>query len=69
MVKVHPSDYYAWLAESLSDRGKAGQRLSGLIKLDCIEFFYNPKRHHGYAGGLAPVEFENQYFKRLKSVY
>jgi putative transposase len=36
---------------------------------DYIELFYNSKRRHGYAGGLAPVEFENQYFNRLESVY
>jgi putative transposase len=36
---------------------------------DYIELFYNPKRRHGYANGLAPVEFEKQYFNRIKSVY
>ncbi len=36
---------------------------------DYIELFYNPKRRHGYTGGLAPVEFEKQYFNRLQSVY
>jgi putative transposase len=36
---------------------------------DYIELFYNSKRRHGYAGGLAPVEFEKQYFNQLKSVY
>ena len=36
---------------------------------DYIELFYNPKRRHGYTNGLSPVEFENQYFNRLKSVY
>ena len=36
---------------------------------DYIELFYNPKRRHSYANGLSPVEFENQYFKRLESVY
>ena len=35
---------------------------------DYIEMFYNPKRRHGYAGGLSPVKFEQQYFSRLKSV-
>ena len=34
-----------------------------------IELFYNPKRRHGYANGLSPVEFENQYFNRQQSVY
>jgi putative transposase len=33
-----------------------------------IEMFYNPKRRHGYANDVSPVEFENQYFNRLKSV-
>ena len=37
--------------------------------LDYIELFYNSKRRHGYAGSLAPVEFEKQYFNRLQSVY
>ncbi|HJW23947.1 MAG TPA: IS3 family transposase, partial [Rhodocyclaceae bacterium] len=36
---------------------------------DYIELFYNPKRRHGHAGGVAPVEFEKQYFNRLESVY
>lgn len=36
---------------------------------DYIELFYNPKRRHGYAGGVPPVEFEKQYFNRLESVY
>ena len=35
---------------------------------DYIEFFDNPKHRHGYAGGVAPVEFEKQYFNRLESV-
>ena len=36
--------------------------------VDYIEMFYNPKRRHGSANGLSPVEFEKQYFQRLKSV-
>ncbi len=36
---------------------------------DYIELFYNPKRRHGYADGMAPVEFEKQYFNRLRGVY
>ena len=36
---------------------------------DYIELFYNTKRRHGYAGGVTPIEFETQYFKRLESVY
>jgi len=36
---------------------------------DYIEMFYNPKRRHSYADGLSPVQFEQQYFKRLESVY
>lgn len=35
---------------------------------DYIEMFYNPKRRHGYANDVSPVEFENQYFNRLRSV-
>lgn len=35
---------------------------------DYIEMFYNPKRRHGYANDVSPVEFENQYFNRLQSV-
>lgn len=34
-----------------------------------IEMFYNPKRRHGYANSVSQVEFENQYFNRLQSVY
>ena len=36
---------------------------------DYIELFYNTKRHHGYADGVAPVESEKQYLNRLESVY
>jgi putative transposase len=36
---------------------------------DYIEMFYNPKRRHGYNGNVSPVKFEEQYFKRLNSVY
>nr|WP_279526908.1 IS3 family transposase [Paludibacterium purpuratum] len=35
---------------------------------DYIEIFYNPKRRHGYAGGVSPVEFERQYFNRQETV-
>ena len=28
---------------------------------DYIEMFYNPKRRHGYNGGLSPLEFEKQF--------
>lgn len=35
---------------------------------DYIEMFYNPKRRHSYAGGVSPVQFEQQYFNRLGSV-
>jgi putative transposase len=35
---------------------------------DYIEMFYNPKRRHGYANRLSPVEFEKQYFNRLESI-
>ena len=36
---------------------------------DYIEMFYNPKRRHGYANDVSPVQFEQQYFNRLGSVY
>lgn len=35
---------------------------------DYIEMFYNPKRRHGSANGLSPVEYEKQYFQRLTSI-
>jgi len=35
---------------------------------DYIEMFYNPKRRHSHANDLSPVEFEKQYFLRLRSV-
>lgn len=31
---------------------------------DYIEMFYNPKRRHGFAEKLSPVEFERRYFLR-----
>jgi len=33
-----------------------------------IEFFYNPTRRHGHAGGLSPVNYERQHDLRLKRV-
>ncbi len=33
-----------------------------------IEMFYNPKRRHSHANDVSPVEFEKQYFNRLRSV-
>ena len=33
-----------------------------------IEMFYNPKRRHGTAGDISPVEFERRHSQRLKSV-
>lgn len=33
-----------------------------------IEILYNPKRRHSHAIDVSPVQFENQYFNRLKSV-
>ncbi|MEN3033303.1 IS3 family transposase, partial [Chromobacterium amazonense] len=30
---------------------------------DYIEMFYNPKRRHGSANGLSPIEYEKQYFR------
>lgn len=36
---------------------------------DYIEMFYNPKRRHGYANDVSPVQFEKLYFNQLKSVY
>ena len=36
---------------------------------DYIELFYKPKRRHGYAGGVAPIELERQYFNRPEIVY
>ena len=35
---------------------------------DYIEFFYNPKRRHGYNNKLSPIEFEKQFSERLPSV-
>lgn len=35
---------------------------------DYIEMFYNPKRRHSSNDGLSPVEFEKQYFQRLRTV-
>lgn len=35
---------------------------------DYIEMFYNPKRRYGYNNRFSPVDYENQYFKRLASV-
>jgi len=34
-----------------------------------IEMFYNPKRRHSHANNVSPVQFEQQHFSRLQSVY
>lgn len=47
-----------------SDREEAKRDI-----FDYIELFYNPKRRHGHANGVSPVEFEKQYFNRQQSVY
>ena len=50
--------------KTYSDREEARRDI-----FDYIEMFYNPKRRHSYANNVSPVEFENQYFNRLQSVY
>ncbi|ORU93448.1 MAG: hypothetical protein A6F72_06960 [Cycloclasticus sp. symbiont of Poecilosclerida sp. N] len=35
---------------------------------DYIEFFYNPKRHHGNNSELSPMKYEKQYFENLEIV-
>jgi len=37
VLEVHPSGYYAWLKQPRSARGKAGDRLTGLIKQFWLE--------------------------------
>ncbi|EAB8210556.1 IS3 family transposase, partial [Salmonella enterica] len=35
---------------------------------DYIEMFYNSKRRHGSSDKMPPTEYENRYYRRLKSV-
>ena len=35
---------------------------------DYIEMFYNAQRRHGFNNQLSPVEYEEQYEKRMSSV-
>ncbi len=35
---------------------------------DYIEMFYNPKRRHGHAGEVSPVEFERRHFLKTGTV-
>lgn len=35
---------------------------------DYIEFFYNPKRHHGSNEGLSPMAYEKMYYEKLSAV-
>ncbi len=35
---------------------------------DYIELFYNSKRRHGFNDQLSPLEYEQQYEKRLECV-
>jgi len=34
-----------------------------------IEMFYNPIKRHSHTGGISPVQFENNYYSQLESVY
>ena len=36
---------------------------------DYIEIFYNNKRRHGSSDEMSPIEYENQYYQRLGSVW
>jgi putative transposase len=36
---------------------------------DYIEMFYNSKRRHGSSDQMPPAEYENQYYRRLRSVW
>ena len=36
---------------------------------DYIEMFYNSKRRHGSSDQMPPTEYENQYYRRLRSVW
>jgi putative transposase len=35
---------------------------------DYIEMFYNPVRRHGYNGKKSPLQFQQRFFMRLRSV-
>ncbi|MDZ5911339.1 IS3 family transposase [Klebsiella pneumoniae] len=35
---------------------------------DYIEMFYNSKRRHGSSEQMSPTEYENQYYRRLRSI-
>jgi len=35
---------------------------------DYIAMFYNARRRHGFNNQLSPIEYEEQYDKRLSSV-
>ncbi|WP_223669690.1 IS3 family transposase, partial [Kangiella shandongensis] len=35
---------------------------------DYIEMFYNAKRRHGNNDDVSPVEFEKNYFMKLKGI-
>ncbi|WP_155522189.1 IS3 family transposase [Raoultella ornithinolytica] len=35
---------------------------------DYIEMFYNSKRRHGSSDQMSPTEYENQYYRRLRSI-
>ena len=37
ILKVHPSGFYAWLKEPLSNKAKDDQRLIGLLKQAWLE--------------------------------
>lgn len=39
-----------------------------IFNFNYIEMIYNPKRRHGTAGGVSPVEFEKRYFQWHESV-
>ncbi len=56
-------------AYTLMQRNHIGPTITQSIKaVNYIEMFYNSQRRHSSAAGLSPIEFEQRFSLRLKSV-
>ena len=65
---VAESCFSALKKERIKRRIYPSQATATTDLFDYIEMFYNPKRRHSSNDGLSPVEFEKQYFQRLRTV-
>jgi len=66
---LRPNTRVSNIARADSRRIHADHEGSRQDIFGCREMFYSPKRRDSHADGRSPVQFEQQYFKRLETVY